>query len=95
MTEIKEKAAVVICVYNNAAALPDVVDRAVLQKCAQVIVVDDGSTDCDVEEILKNKNAIATADNEALEEYNQILQDVLEKKKEIEVPRTSSPAFSC
>ena len=54
MTEIKEKAAVVICVYNNAAALPDVVDRAVLQKCAQVIVVDDGSTDCDVEEILKN-----------------------------------------
>ena len=56
MTEIKEKAAVVICVYNNAAALPDVVDRAVLQKCAQVIVVDDGSTDCDVEEILKNKN---------------------------------------
>ena len=58
MTEIKEKAAVVICVYNNAAALPDVVDRAVLQKCAQVIVVDDGSTDCDVEEILKNKNVL-------------------------------------
>ena len=53
-TDLRNKTVIVICVYNNAATLRDVAERSVLQDCAGVFIVDDGCTDCDVKELLKN-----------------------------------------
>ena len=52
MTELLEKTAVVIPVFNNSATLRDVAERTLQQNCARVIVVDDGCTDCDTEQLL-------------------------------------------
>lgn len=54
MVELKKKTGLVICVYNNGGTLRDVVERAVKQQCAEVIVVDDGCTDCDVKKLLQD-----------------------------------------
>ena len=54
MSGMKEKIAVVICVYNNSGTLRDVVCRALAQNCAEVVLVNDGCTDCDVEKLLKD-----------------------------------------
>ena len=52
MTDISGITAVVIPVFNNRATLRDVVMRTLRQNCAKVIVVDDGCTDCNVNELL-------------------------------------------
>ena len=54
MTEILEKTAVVIPVFNNSATLRDVAERTLRQNCARVIVVDDGCTDCEIRKVLEN-----------------------------------------
>ncbi|MBP5182599.1 MAG: glycosyltransferase family 2 protein, partial [Lentisphaeria bacterium] len=55
MEEHPEKSAcAVICVYDNGKTLRDVVTRTLAQKCAFVLVVDDGSGDCDVKELLSS-----------------------------------------
>ncbi|MBO7147004.1 MAG: DUF2062 domain-containing protein [Lentisphaeria bacterium] len=43
---------IVICVYNNAGTLRSVVERALQQHCREVVVVDDGCTDCNISELL-------------------------------------------
>ena len=52
MTDPGNKIVIVIAVYNNAATLRDVVERAAAQPCSGVVVVDDGCTDCNVAESL-------------------------------------------
>ena len=52
MTEILDITAVVIPVFNNKTTLRNVVERALLQNCAKVVVIDDGCTDCNVNELL-------------------------------------------
>ena len=53
MLEIRKKTAIVICVYNNKGTLRQVAEAALKQQCALVTVVDDGCTDCDVQELLQ------------------------------------------
>lgn len=47
---------IVIPVYNHARTLRDVVARA-LRVCTDVLVVDDGSTDADIQEVIKGLSA--------------------------------------
>ena len=54
MDDIRKKTAIVICVYNNKGTLRQVVEGALKQQCALVTVVDDGCTDCDVQELLQD-----------------------------------------
>jgi len=56
MTEILDITAVVIPVFNNKTTLRNIVERALLQNCAEVVVVDDGCTDCNVNELLAGLN---------------------------------------
>ena len=57
MTEILDITAVVIPVFNNETTLRNVVERALLQNCAKVVVIDDGCTDCNVNELLAGLDA--------------------------------------
>ena len=51
MAGLRDKVCCVIPVYNNAATLRDVVSRC-LKQLDRVLVIDDGSTDCDPAELL-------------------------------------------
>lgn len=52
MDAVKKTLCIVICVYNNGNTLLDIVRRCLLQNCAKVLIVDDGSTDCNVKTLL-------------------------------------------
>ena len=54
MKDLRNKTVIVICVYNNAATLRNIVERSAAQDCAGVFIVDDGCTDCNVKELLKD-----------------------------------------
>ncbi len=52
MAGILEKTVIAIPVWNNAETLRDIAERSLAQGARRVIVVDDGSTDCRVPELL-------------------------------------------
>ena len=52
MEMIRKKCAAVICVYNNAATIRNVVEKVLYENCALTVVVDDGSRDCCMKELL-------------------------------------------
>lgn len=52
--ELNNQVSIVICVYNNASTLRNVVERCLgTTLCSMLLVVDDGSTEHNTEELLK------------------------------------------
>ncbi|MBR2906312.1 MAG: glycosyltransferase family 2 protein [Lentisphaeria bacterium] len=84
---VRKKCAAVICVYNNGTTIRNVVEKVLLQHCGITVVVDDGSTDVCMQEVLSSlpvillQHKVNQGKGMALQTALQFLASLPEEKK--------------